>query len=113
VRPGAIHVLDVLAVVPGCLDDVRHRVDAEYGPLMAALGMQLTHTWMAPAVELHDQPTELVLLWELDDVAAFWRMRTTAARDDRVVGFWDAIAPMLARRERRIMCDPADETVLR
>jgi hypothetical protein len=55
----------------------------------------------------------LVLLWELDDVAAFWRMRTTAARDDRVVGFWDAIAPMLARRERRIMCDPADETVLR
>jgi hypothetical protein len=108
-----IHVLDVLAVLPGRLDDVRRRVHDEYRPLMAPLGMELARTWLAPAVELADRPTELLLLWELADVPAFWRMRTTAARDPRVVGFWDGIAPMLATRERKLMCDPADTTVLR
>ncbi len=80
---------------------------------MAEFGAQLAHTWLAPTVELHDQPTELVLLWELADVAAFWRMRTTAARDRRVLAFWDELASMLAGRERKLMCDPADDTVLR
>lgn len=108
-----INVLDVLAVVPGCVDDVRHRVDDEYRPLMAELGTQLVRMWLAPAVELHDQPTELVLLWELADVPAFWRMRTAAGRDRRILAFWDAVAPMLAGRERKVMCDPADEAVLR
>ena len=75
-----IHVLDVLAVAPGRLEEVRRRVHDDYAPLMADLGMQLAHTWMAPAVELDDRPTELLVLWELADVAAFWRMRTTAAR---------------------------------
>jgi hypothetical protein len=108
-----IHVLDVLAVIPGRLDEVRQRVDDEYRPVMAELGARLAHRWIAPAVELHDRPTELVLLWELADVAAYWRMRTTAARDRRVLAFWEAIAPMLDARERKLMCDPADATVLR
>jgi hypothetical protein len=80
---------------------------------MADLGMQLEHTWIAPAVELLDQPTELLLLWALDDVPAFWRVRTTAARDARVVAFWERIAPMVTRRERKLMCDPADPAVMR
>jgi hypothetical protein len=113
VPSGVIHVLDVLAVSPGRLDDVRHRIDGEYRLPMVELGMRLVHTWIAPAVELQDQPTELVLLWELDDVAAYWRMRTTAARSGPIMAFWAAITPMLARRERKLMCDPADERVLR
>jgi hypothetical protein len=108
-----IHVLDVLEVLPGRLDDVRREVRDGYAPLMADLDMRLAHTWMAPAVELADRPTELLLLWELADVAAFWRMRTVAAADPRVTGFWAGITPMLAGRERKLMCDPADESVLR
>lgn len=108
-----IHVLDVFMVLPGRLDAVRRRVEDDYQPLMVDLDMHLAHTWIAPAVELRDQATELVLLWELRDTAAFWRMRTTAARDPRVAAFWDGIAPMLAGRARKLMCDPADETVLR
>jgi hypothetical protein len=30
-----------------------------------------------------------------------------------VLAFWDGIDPMLARRERKLMCDPEDATVLR
>jgi hypothetical protein len=108
-----IHVLDVLSVVSGHVDDVRRQVHDVYAPLMADLDMQLAHTWIAPAVELDDRPTELLVLWELPDVPAFWRMRATAARDPRVLGFWEGIAPVLAGRERKLMCDPADETVLR
>ena len=108
-----IHVLDVLEVVPGRLGDVRARVHGEYRPLMADLGMRLVHSWIAPAVELADRPTELLLLWELDDVPSFWRMRTTAARDPRVLAFWDGLDGLLAGRERKLMCDPDDQTVLR
>jgi hypothetical protein len=108
-----ISVLDVLSVEPGRLGDVRRRVCDELVPLMAELEMHLRRTWMTPAVELLDRPTELVYLWELTDVAAFWRMRTVAARDPRVLAFWDGIDPMITSRERRLMCDPDDETVLR
>jgi hypothetical protein len=108
-----ISVLDVLAVEPGRLDDVRRRVRDELVPLMAELDMHLRRTWMAPAVELLDRSTELLYLWELADVAAFWRMRTVAARDSRVLAFWDGIGPMINGRERRLLCDPDDGTVLR
>jgi hypothetical protein len=40
-------------------------------------------------------------------------MRSVAAQDPRVVAFWDAVAPVLASRDRKLMCDPADATVLR
>ena len=40
-------------------------------------------------------------------------MRTVAAGDPRVLAFWDGVDPMITRRERRLMCDPEDETVLR
>jgi hypothetical protein len=108
-----ISVLDLLSVQPGRLDDVRRRVRDEFGPLIAELDMHLLRTWMTPAVELLDRPTELLFLWEVADVAAFWRMRTAAARDSRVLAFWDGIAPMIMQRERRLMCDPDDESVLR
>ena len=108
-----ISVLDVLSVAPGRLDDVHRRVRDELAPLMAELDMHLLRTWMTPAVELLDRPTELLYLWDLADVAAFWRMRTVAAGDPRVLAFWDGVDPMITRRERRLLCDPEDETVLR
>ena len=108
-----ISVLDVLSVEPGRLDDVHRRVRDELVPLMAELEMNLRRTWMSPAVELLDRPTELLYLWDLADVSAFWRMRTVAAGDPRVLAFWDRIDPLIAGRERRLMCDPEDATVLR
>jgi hypothetical protein len=108
-----IHVLDTLTVRPGVLVDVKQRVHEVYEPLVASMGMRLVHVWMAPAVELRDRPTELVVLWELDDVPAFWRMRVAAARDPRAAGFWASLEPMLADRTRRLMCDPDDAGILR
>ncbi len=108
-----IHALDVLTVRPGQLDEVHRRVREEYAPLVESLDMRLTHSWMSPAVELLDRPTELLFLWELPDVAAFWRIRRIAAQDLRVLAFWDDMTPLLVTRERKLMCDPDDATVLR
>ena len=108
-----IHVLDVLSVAPGSVEEVRRRVRDDYVPIVAALDMRLVHEWLNPAVELVDRPTELLYLWELHDVPAYWRMRSVAARDPRVTTLWDSIAPMLASRDRKLMCDPADARVLR
>lgn len=108
-----IHVLDVLTVRPTHVADVDTRVRDGYAPLIAGYGMRLAHGWMAPAVELHDEPVELLFLWELDDVPAFWRMRTASARDKQVLAFWDDLTPRLTSRSRRLMCDPRDTSVLR
>jgi hypothetical protein len=108
-----IHILDVLVVAPGHLDDVRRLADDDYRPLMAEFDMQLVHRWIAPGVELADRPIELLLLWELPDVPSFWKMRSTAARDPRVMAFWEALTPMIETRERKLMCNPDDRTVLR
>ncbi len=108
-----IHVLDVLTVAPGRVDEVRRTMRDDYVPVVAALDMRLVHEWLNPAVELVDQPTELLYLWELHDVPGFWRMRTLAARDARVAALWDDIAPLLTSRDRKLMCDPADATVIR
>ncbi len=108
-----IHVLDVLTAAPGRVEEVRRMMHDDYVPVVASLDMRLVHEWLNPAVELVDQPMELLYLWELDDVAAFWRMRTVAARDPRVAAFWDSTAPLLTSRDRKLMCDPADATVLR
>jgi hypothetical protein len=108
-----IHVLDVLTVAPGRMEEVRRRVRDDYVPVVSALEMRLVHEWLSPAVELVDRPTELLYLWELDDVPGFWRMRSVAAQDPRVTALWDGIAPMLESRDRKLMCDPADASVLR
>jgi hypothetical protein len=103
-----IHVLDELRVLPGRLADVRRLVRDGYEPALTALGMTLERTWVAPAVELLDEPTDLLLLWSVADTAAFWRARRGAVADPRVAGFWDTVTPMLAGRNRRIMVDPDD-----
>jgi len=100
-----IHILDELSVRPGFLAEVRRRVDDDYRPVVTDAGVRLVGCWMAPPVELLDDPTDLVLLWEVDGPDAYWHVKRTAARDPRVLAFWDGVGPMLADRRRRIMGD--------
>ena len=102
-----IHVLDELRVVPGSLSHVRDLVREIYEPALTELGMALEHSWITPAVELFDEPTDLVLLWTVANTPAFWHARRGTMTDPRVAEFWDAAAPMLAGRNRRIMVDAA------
>ena len=107
-----IHVLDALVVPPGNLPEVRARVREVYEPKAASMGMTLEHTWIAPAVELLDGPTELLLLWSAPDTPSFWRARSAGANDPEVALFWRALEPLLDGRTRRIMVDPDEPSVL-
>jgi hypothetical protein len=108
-----IHVLDELAVPPGRLAEVQRLVRSSYEPLATAAGMTLVRTWITPAVELHDEPTALLLLWEIGDTSDFWRVRAAAARDPRLAGVWGELDPILQGRTRRVMVDPDDPGILR
>jgi hypothetical protein len=108
-----IHVLDALTVRPGQLAEVRARVREVYAPALSPFGTRLAHTWIAPPVELHDDPVELLLLWEYADTPTFWKVRREAWHDDAVLGFWRDVEPLLLGRTRRIMVDADDQTVLR
>jgi len=101
-----IYVLDELRVLPGRLADVRSLVRDPYERALTELGMTRERTWIAPAVELFDEPTDLLVLWSINDTAAFWHARRGSMADPRVVEFWEAVTPMLAGRNRRIMADP-------
>ena len=108
-----INVLDVLTVQPGALAEVRTRVRDVYAPAIEVLGARLAQTWIAPPVELHDDPIELLLLWECTDTAAYWQVRVGAARSSTILAFWRDLEPLLVSRTRRIMVDPDDTSVLR
>lgn len=98
-----IHILDQLSVLPGHFKEVWRRVDEDYRPVVTDLGLRLAGCWMAPPVELLDDPTDLMILWEVDGVDEYWAVKRAAGRDPRVLAFWDSVGPLLADRERRIM----------
>jgi hypothetical protein len=108
-----IHVLDELAVPPGRLAEVQHLVRSSYEPVATAAGMTLVHTWITPAVELHDEPTALLLLWEIGDTSDFWQVRAAGARDPRLADVWGELDLILEGRARRVMVDPDDRSILR
>jgi hypothetical protein len=108
-----IHVLDELSVRPGHLAQVRRQVSDLYQPAATSLGMTLMHTWLAPGVELQDDPTDLLLLWKVADTAAYWKARREGAQHPDVIEFWAGLSPWLTGRKRRLLVDPDDESVLR
>ena len=100
-----IHIVDELRVRPGRLRAVRTRLGADYLPGAEARGMTLVGSWIAPAVELRDQPTHLIVLWSVPDVPSWWAMRRVANTDDAVRRFWEELAPDLEGRSRRMLAD--------
>jgi hypothetical protein len=75
------------------------RMHAEYAPAAKARGMQLAGAWSSP---VDPDAVELCILWELPDVAAFWRMRSAVLSDPAVEAFWDATDAIALERHRRV-----------
>ena len=108
-----INVLDVLTVQPGTLAEVRTRVRDVYAPAIEVLGARLAQTWIAPPVELHDDPIELLLLWECTDTAAYWQVRVRLHDRARSLPSGATSNRCSSPGQRRIMVDPDDTSVLR
>jgi hypothetical protein len=70
-----VFVLDELELRPDMLALFRDALAREYRPLAEARGLKLLHTWVTPPIELAAGGTRVVLVWQLEGVEGFWRMR--------------------------------------
>ena len=72
----------------------------DYVPAAAKRGLQLLDASISPPFDLVDQPGLLRLRWQIEDIAAWWAMRS-AANDPAVPAFWTTVSPLIRSRERR------------
>jgi hypothetical protein len=98
-----IYVLDRIALKPGRLRQWRELFERSYLPGARARGLALVGLFAEPPVELDEEGGELVALWSLPDLAAFWRMRLRALADPGVERFWRESGELILARERRFL----------
>jgi len=95
-----IHVVDEITIAPHRRDELLRRLIAEYLPIAARTGLRHVRAAIHPPVDVPDDPSHLVLWWELDDVAAFWERRRRSL-DGAGAAFWSDVAPLVLVRTRR------------
>jgi len=98
-----LFVLDQIELRPGKLATFREKLEREYLPAAASRGLTLVDAWLTPPLELHDAGNELVLLWSLADIAAFWEMRRLQGEDPGIDQWWQDADTDIASRSRRFM----------
>ncbi|MEE9286032.1 MAG: NIPSNAP family protein [Dehalococcoidia bacterium] len=98
-----IYVLEEMTVRPGMLREYQEAFSREYVPGAEARGMRLVGSWTTPPVEMEGESSDLVVLWSLADVDAFWKARTTAGRDPKVLAWWRKAEEYQVRRSRRFL----------
>jgi hypothetical protein len=99
----AVFVEDRIVVPPGRLAAVRALLAERYLGPARERGLALLGAWITPPAELPGHASELLLLWSLPDLAAFWRMRGAAAADPAVAALWAELDALASRRERRFL----------
>jgi hypothetical protein len=100
----AIYVLDRITLKPGRLREYRELLERSYLPGARARGLELVGLFATPPLELDDASNELLALWSLPDLAAFWRVRMRAVADPGVERFWRESEAFILTRERRYLC---------
>ena len=95
-----VSILDELEIRPGQLAAFLESVERDYRPGAEARGMRLVHRWVTPPVEQPGLVNRVLLVWEVDGVEGFWRMRSQNAAPE-VAAFWQATEAFVAQRTRR------------
>ncbi|MCH2173168.1 hypothetical protein MK489_20505 [Myxococcota bacterium] len=99
----AIFVLDQIRLHPGKLGEFREKLAREYIPAARGRGLQLVDSWLTPPLELEDDGNDLVLLWSLEDLGAFWKMRSLQGADPEGARWWEGTGAWVASRSRKFM----------
>jgi len=98
-----VFFLDRIVLRPGKLRAFRDKLAGEYVPAAHARGLRLVDAWLTPPLELHDDGNELVLLWSLADVGAFWEMRRLQGEDPEGARWWDGLDEWVVSRSRQVL----------
>lgn len=101
-----IYVLDELVIRPGRLQAFLEALEARYRPGAEARGQRLLHRWVTPPTATEGVEQTLMLVWQLDGVPGFWRMRSQNAAPE-IAGFWAESESFVASRSRRFAAAPA------
>ena len=99
-------LIDEIELRPGALEDFLAAMDTGYRPGAEARGQRLVHTWVTPPTRTEGIPVSVMLVWQLDGVEGFWRMRSQNAADD-VVAWWREAERYCVSRTRRYAASPA------
>ena len=98
-----VFVLDQIQLRPGKLGEFREKLAREYVPAASSRGLQLVDSWLTPPLELKDDGNDLVLLWSLENVGAFWKMRALQSADPEGASWWAGTDAWVASRSRKFM----------
>lgn len=98
-----VFLLDRIALRPGKLRAFRDKLAQEYLPAAQDRGLHLVDAWLTPPLELHDDGNELVLLWSLADVGAFWEMRRLQGEDPAGALWWEDLGEWVVSRSRQVL----------
>jgi hypothetical protein len=98
-----IWLLDRYQVKPGRLGELQSGFESRYLPGARRRGLTLVGRWLTPPLELAEQGNELLVLWSLPDLAAFWKMRAESGRDPEVATWWREADTLVVSRERRFL----------
>lgn len=113
--PLRILILDEIEAKPGMAGQVRDAYRANYVSAAKARGMKLEAAWQnPPAIDITELPATLFWLWSVEGEAGWWKQRLSRRPDgsderEEKAAFWQAIAPLIQRRQRRMLTDqPGD-----
>jgi hypothetical protein len=104
--PDVIHMIDEIELHPGMNpDEFIAAFRARYLPGAQERGMELVHVWITPPEYPPEMGATAILVWALDGVAGFWRMRSQNAAPE-VAAWWKECAKYCVRRTRRFAVAP-------
>jgi hypothetical protein len=97
------YVIDEITVRPGKVQQLLDRLGQEYVPGAEERELRLVGCWSSPPVEPEGEAMQVLVLWSLEDSAAFWRQKHRAVADPKVEKFWQEAEGYVTHRERRYM----------
>ena len=98
-----IYILDQITLKPGCVGAFMGCFEADYLPAAVRRNMKLFLRSVSPPVELEDHSSEVILLWQINEIGDFWSMRKEAKVDASVASFWQTCEAWIETRNRKVL----------
>ncbi len=97
------YILDQIKLKPGKLQMFLDRFNQQYVGAAEKRGQKLVGSWTDPAFELEDRPTEVFVLWSVEDSTVHYSMRRMAGQDPTVAQWWKECEDYQVTRARHVM----------
>lgn len=98
-----IYIMDQITLKPGSVKAFMDCFEADYLPASVQRNMNLYLHSVSPPVELDGQSSDVVLLWQINEIGEFWSMRKEAKVDASVAEFWQKSEVWIENRSRKVL----------